>query len=111
MERPLITEFMGDGFTLEKAHKQYLDNIELWNYVQALDKYCDYLLTECDSQKPTSEPDKALGLFGVMPSIYGIFQHGTKDVFGYFMSKEDAECVCETECGEDWYVDSLIIEP
>jgi len=42
-ERPVITEFMGDGFTLNKAHRQYLDNLELWNYVQALDAYCDEL--------------------------------------------------------------------
>ena len=43
MKRPLITEFMGDGFTLNKAHKQYLENLELWNYIQALDAYCDEL--------------------------------------------------------------------
>ena len=46
MIRPVITEFMGDGFTLNKAHKQYLDNLELWNYIQALDKYIDYLETD-----------------------------------------------------------------
>ena len=43
LARPVITEFMGDGFALDKAHKQYLENLELWNYIQALDKYCDEL--------------------------------------------------------------------
>ena len=43
MNRPLITEFMGNDFTLGKAHKQYLNNIKLWNYIQSLDKYIDYL--------------------------------------------------------------------
>ena len=42
MRRPNITDFMGDGFTLDKAHKQYLENLELWNYIQAQDKYIDY---------------------------------------------------------------------
>jgi hypothetical protein len=41
--RPLITEFLGDGFDLQKAHEAYLNNIELWNYIQALDAYCDEL--------------------------------------------------------------------
>lgn len=43
LERPVITEFMGDGFKLDKAHKMYLNNLELWNYIQALDAYCDEL--------------------------------------------------------------------
>ncbi len=43
MNRPVITEFMGDEFTLDKAHKQYLENLELWNYVQVLDAYVDEL--------------------------------------------------------------------
>ena len=43
MERPKITEFMGDGFTLNKAHEQYLNNLELWNYTQALDEYASNL--------------------------------------------------------------------
>ena len=56
INRPLITEFMGDGFNLNKAHKQYLDNLELWNYVQALDKYADDL--ESSSQpKGMSDED------------------------------------------------------
>ena len=55
INRPLITEFMGDGFNLNKAHKQYLDNLELWNYVQALDKYADDL--ESLSQ-PTDDKTK-----------------------------------------------------
>ena len=46
MKRPVITEFMGDGFTLNKAHKQYLENLELWRYLQALDAYCDELEME-----------------------------------------------------------------
>ena len=46
---------MGDGFNLNKAHKQYLDNLELWNYVQALDKYADDL--ESLSQ-PTDDKTK-----------------------------------------------------
>lgn len=60
MERPLITEFMGDGFTLDKAHKQYLENLELWNYVQALDAYCDELESKtCDCN---TVPDAESGL-------------------------------------------------
>ena len=43
MNRPQITDFMGAGFTLNRAHRQYLENLELWNYVQALDKYVDEL--------------------------------------------------------------------
>ena len=48
INRPIITEFMGDEFTLDKAHKQYSENLELWNYVQALDVYADYLERECN---------------------------------------------------------------
>lgn len=58
LRRPLITEFMGAGFTLKKAHKMYLNNIELWNYIQALDKYCDELeskLCEGNSDSDTSD--------------------------------------------------------
>ena len=57
MERPLINEFMGDGFTLEKAHKQYLENLELWNYTQALDTYCDELESKISDgvQLPSTE--------------------------------------------------------
>lgn len=43
LKRPVITEYMGDGFKLDKTHKMYLNNLELWNYIQALDEYCDNL--------------------------------------------------------------------
>ena len=51
MNRPIITEFMGDGFTLDKAHKQYSEDLELCNYIQALDKYADYLEREYKLKK------------------------------------------------------------
>ena len=60
MRRPLITEFMGDGFTINKAHKQYLENLELWHYIQALDAYCDELETS-DSGQNIPDAIKAEG--------------------------------------------------
>ena len=56
LKRPVITEFMGDGFFLNKAHEQYLNNLELWHYVQTLDAYCDELeskLNEASAEKMT----------------------------------------------------------
>lgn len=55
MNRPMITEFMGDGFTLNKAHMQYLENLELWNYVQALDAYTDDLEEQLSKQQVNYE--------------------------------------------------------
>jgi hypothetical protein len=52
LKRPVITEFMGNGFTLNKVHKQYLENLELWNYVQALDDYCDSLESKLSEVQP-----------------------------------------------------------
>ena len=46
---------MGDGFTLNKAHKQYLENLELWNYVQALDAYTDDLEDELSERQTSTE--------------------------------------------------------
>jgi hypothetical protein len=65
LERPVITEFMGDGFTLDKAHKQYLENLELWNYVQALDKYCDELEKLLSDGKPDADTERGLHLADV----------------------------------------------
>jgi len=39
MKQPVITDFLGDGFVLDKKDKQYLDNIEIWNYIDAINAY------------------------------------------------------------------------
>jgi hypothetical protein len=43
MNRPIITEFLGDGLELYDVQKKYLECIELYNYMQALDTYIDYM--------------------------------------------------------------------
>ena len=53
-KRPVITEFVSDGFKLNKAHKMYLNNLELWKYIQALDEYCDYLESKLCDCKPNN---------------------------------------------------------
>ncbi len=39
--RPEIKEFFGEDATIEKVHKTYIDNPELFQYAQALDEYID----------------------------------------------------------------------
>ena len=83
MNRPMITEFMGDGFTLDKAHKQYLHNLELWNYIQALDVYIDYLeekLSERQSSTEVNEQheNKALHIANVSNRTFECIKCGGK---------------------------------
>jgi len=46
----------------------------------------------------------------VMPSIYGIFNHGTDKVYGYYWNLDVAEEVCDEMKGEDYYVDELCVD-
>jgi len=41
LKRPDITDFIHGE--LSEAHKQYSQSLDLWNYTQALDAYCDEL--------------------------------------------------------------------
>lgn len=44
--RPQIKYFFGVDATVETVHKAYLNNAELFNYAQALDRYIDELEDE-----------------------------------------------------------------
>lgn len=83
LERPVITEFMGDGFTLNKAHKQYLENLELWNYVQALDAYCDSLESKLSEGQPVADTGSGLHLADVNPRYLTQFIKAIKEMNPY----------------------------
>lgn len=44
------------------------------------------------------------------PPVFGIFKLGSKECFGFFWEHEVAEALCESEYGEEYYVDELLIE-
>lgn len=46
MIRPIITDFMGDGFNVAKITEHYLENLELMNYIVQLDEHVNDLETE-----------------------------------------------------------------
>jgi hypothetical protein len=50
MKKPEIINFFKKGATLEEVHKIYENNPELWAYIQAQDKYMDYLESEIDKK-------------------------------------------------------------
>jgi len=52
-ERPEITDYFTKG-TLTDAHKAYINNPEMWSYIQALDRYIDSLID------PIKEIDKMI---------------------------------------------------
>ena len=43
VKRPSITDHLGKETTLEEAHNIYVGSPKLWSFIQAQDKYIDYL--------------------------------------------------------------------
>lgn len=68
--------------------------------LELLEKVKNGTLTPKQAQK------QLLGLFSVIPSAYGIFQHENDKVFGYFHDKDTADDIC-SGLDDSWYVDEL----
>lgn len=81
-----------------KLLKDHAENVSNTHWVNAIHE-----------DKFTALATAMVGVCNTVP-VYGIFKHHTNDVFGYYFNKEAADSVCETECGDDWYVDELSIE-
>jgi len=52
-ERPTIKEYFGDDVTLARVHETYIEQPELFQYAQALDRYIDSI--ESSPQQPSEE--------------------------------------------------------
>lgn len=88
-------ESIGKVYKLLKSHAE---NVSATHWVNAIHE-----------DKFTALATAIVGVLNPVP-VYGIFNHHTNKVFGYYSNKEVADSVCETECGDDWYVDQLLVE-
>lgn len=92
----LVNEEMVDK--VYKLLKNHAENVSVTHWVNAIHE-----------DKFTALAMAIVGICNTIP-VWGVFNHHTGKVFGYYFSKETADSVCETKCGDDWYVDELLIE-
>ncbi len=68
MERPNIKGFFGENVTLKQVHETYLNQTELFNYAQALDRYIDELEDKVSAPLSKSISDEEI--MAVMNNFY-----------------------------------------
>jgi len=55
MERPNIKNFFSENTTPQMVNNLFLEQPELYNYIQALDNYIDYLSSQLEPLKKNAE--------------------------------------------------------